>query len=162
MLNRDFLEQNLAELPLLAYGFADPNTVDFAQRVRHICRQECPMYGKTWACPPAVGSVEECRERCLSYSDCLVVATVTEVRDIANIEETLATRPGHEAITNQVGDLAVYTGEEVNPMPEDREAWLQKIVELAKENNSTIDAICRLNELTGEPAEDVMLLIPVE
>ena len=103
MLNRDLLEQNLAELPLLAYGFADPNTVDFAQRVRHICRQECPMYGKTWACPPAVGSVEECRERCLSYSDCLVIATVTEVRDIANIEETLATRPGHEAIAPAQG-----------------------------------------------------------
>ena len=41
-------------------------------------------------------------------------------------------------------------------------AGQKSLWELAKENNSTIDAICRLNELTGEPAEGVMLLIPVE
>ena len=110
MLNQELLEQALNELPLLAYGYTDPKALEFTSRVRHICQAECPMYNKTWACPPAVGSVEECREKCLSYSNCLVIATVTEVQDIANIAETLATRPGHEAITNQVRDRMAALG----------------------------------------------------
>ena len=71
------------------------------------------MYGKTWACPPAVGSVEDCRCRCLSFSNCLMIATATEISNISNMEEALATRPGHEAITNQVGALM----EELGAMP---------------------------------------------
>jgi predicted metal-binding protein len=39
-----------------------------------------------------------------------MIATITEVADIANIDETLATRPEHEAITNQVGDLLRQQG----------------------------------------------------
>lgn len=38
-------------------------------------------------------------------------------------------------VTQQVGDIATYSGEEVNAMPEEREEWLRKIVELAKEND---------------------------
>ena len=49
MLNRALLENQLAEFPLFAYGFIDPATLDFTQRVRYICSTECPMYGKTWA-----------------------------------------------------------------------------------------------------------------
>lgn len=105
MLNRELLESQLAEYPLFAYGFLDPKTLDFTQRVRYICQSECPMYGKSWACPPAVGSVEECKGRCLRYNDCLMIATITEVSDIANVEESLATRGEHEAITNAIADL---------------------------------------------------------
>ena len=32
-----------------------------------------------------------------------MIATITEVEDIADIQQTLATRPEHEEITNQVG-----------------------------------------------------------
>lgn len=37
--------------------------------------------------------------------------------------------------TRQVEDMTTYAGDEVNPMPEEREEWLRKIVELAKEND---------------------------
>lgn len=112
MLNRELLEAQLADFPLFVYGFLDPEALEFTQRVRMICSMECPMYGKTWACPPAVGSVEECQARCLQYSGCLMISTITEVSDIANIEETLATRPEHEAVTNQVRDLMRRLGVE--------------------------------------------------
>ena len=39
--------------------------------------------------------------------------TIVEVADITNINETLATRPEHEAVTNQVRDLMQELG--VNP-----------------------------------------------
>lgn len=104
-MNRELLEQRLAQLPLLAYHFFDPKELEFSDRIRWICQHECPMYGKTWACPPGVGSVAQCREKCLGYGTCLMIATISEVQDITDIDETLATRPGHEKLTNQVRDV---------------------------------------------------------
>ena len=98
------LEERLAELPLYSYGFFDPRELEFTDRVRWVCEHECPMYGTTWACPPAVGAVEEFRKKCLNYPECLMIASVTEVSDISNIDETLATRPAHEKLTNRVRD----------------------------------------------------------
>ena len=71
------------------------------------------MYGKTWACPPAVGAVSACQSKCLSYENCLMIGTVVEVSDITNIEETLATRPAHEEVTNLVRDL--FREQDVEP-----------------------------------------------
>ena len=105
MLNKELLEQQLAELPLFQYAFAKSDELVFTERVRHVCKEECPMYNKTWACPPAVGTVDACRNKCLSYPEFLMISTVTEVRDIENIEETLATRKDHEAITHEVTNM---------------------------------------------------------
>ena len=105
MLDKALLESQLAEFPLFAYGFFEPGMLEFTQRVRHICSSECPMYDKTWACPPAVGSVESCQAKCMGYGQCLLIATITEVSTITNIEESLATRGDHEALTNQIADL---------------------------------------------------------
>lgn len=99
------LEAGLGELPLEGYFFLDPQSLEFSHRVRHVCEQACPRYGKTWACPPAVGEVEACREKCLAYDNCLMILTATEVSDISNMEEDLATRPAHEAVTEQAARL---------------------------------------------------------
>lgn len=105
MIDKEKLEASLSELPLYTYFYTDPNSLEFSPRIRYICEQECPMYGKTWACPPAVGTVEQCRERCLQYKNCLVIGSLTEVDDAFDLEETLKTRPEHEALTAQVRDL---------------------------------------------------------
>ena len=99
------LEEKLAELPLYIYAFIDPEKLEFSDRIRWICENECPMFGTSWACPPAVGSVSACKAKCMGYQNALMIATITEVWDISNIEETLATRPEHEAITDQVREL---------------------------------------------------------
>ena len=104
-MNMELLESQLAELPLYGYFSIDPNALEFSDRIRWICEHECPMCGRTWACPPGVGAVEDCRTKCLSYENCLMIATIVEVADITDINETLATRPEHEVITNQVRDL---------------------------------------------------------
>lgn len=104
-MDREKLEAALSELPLYAYFFIDPKSLEFSQRIRYICQAECPMYGRTWACPPGVGSVEDCQNRCLSYDNCLLIGTIVEAEDITNIEATLATRPEHEDVTNQVRDI---------------------------------------------------------
>ena len=95
------IEQQLLELPLFQYDWMETSELVFSERVRWICQTQCPMYNTTWACPPAVGTVEECKARCLSYPHALYLTTLTEVSDIANLEETLATRAPHEAITRE-------------------------------------------------------------
>lgn len=111
-MNRQILEAQLAELPLYQYAFVSTKDLCFSERIRWICEHECPMYNKTWACPPAVGSVEECKARCLAFDEALLIATITEVSDIANIEETLSTRAPHEEITRQVLSLVREQAEE--------------------------------------------------
>ena len=112
-MNREILEQKLAQLPLYQYAFLRTEELVFTERVRRICEQECPMYGKTWACPPAVGSVEECQARCLQYPEALVLTTITEVSDIANLQETLDTRAPHEAVTREAAEFVKEQAEDV-------------------------------------------------
>ena len=109
-MNKNKLEEKLSELPLYIYDFIDPRELEFSERIRWICQNECPKYGTTWACPPGVGTVPECQERCMVYHNCLLISSIAEVNDIADIEETLATRPAHEALTEQVGALLKEQG----------------------------------------------------
>ena len=104
-MDRELLDARLAELPLYIYDHVDPSELEFNDRIRWICENECPMYGKSWACPPGVGTVGQCRSRCMGYKNCLMISTITEVADIADMEETLATRPEHEAVTNEVLEI---------------------------------------------------------
>ena len=63
---RERIEGRLTELPIIQYEFFDISELTFSERVRYICETECPQYGRSWACPPAVGTVAACRERCFS------------------------------------------------------------------------------------------------
>ena len=111
-MNRDVLEERMSELPLYAYFFIDPQELEFSQRIRYICKNECPMYGKSWACPPGVGEVSFCEAKCKSYENCLLIGTITEVNDVADIQECLETRGLHEQVTNQVRELLRAQGVE--------------------------------------------------
>ena len=109
-MNRELLEQQLSELPLYIYDFFDPRELEFSSRIRWICENECPMYGQSWACPPGVGTVDCCRQKCMAFDHCLLISSIVEVRDIADMAETLATRPDHEALTEQVRELMQAQG----------------------------------------------------
>ncbi len=111
-MNRELLEEKLADLPLYIYDFIDPKELEFNDRIRWICENECPMYGKSWACPPGVGTVAACQKKCMGYENCLMISTIVEVRDIADMNETLETRAPHEEVTNQVRDILRELGED--------------------------------------------------
>ena len=112
MMDRALLEAQLSELPLYVYTYIDPRALEFSSRIRYICQAECPMYGKSWACPPATGEVDACKKRCQQYEHCLLIGTIVEVNDITDIDETLSTRGDHEAVTNQVRELMRSQGVE--------------------------------------------------
>ena len=111
-MDRELLNEKLAELPLYIYDHIALEELEFSDRIRWICENECPMYGRSWACPPGVGTVGQCKSRCRGYQNCLMISTITEVEDIADMNETLATRPEHEAVTNQVLDILKELGAE--------------------------------------------------
>lgn len=104
-MERKKIEEQIAQYPICEYAFIRPQEIKFLDEVRYICRTECPQYGKSWSCPPAVGTVEECKERCMAYTGGFVFTTIAEVADAANLEETLATRFEHERITREIRKL---------------------------------------------------------
>ena len=110
---RDALEEKLMELPVVEYQWMETDQIEFSEKVRYICRTECPRYGKSWSCPPGVGSVEECRERCRKYSEAFVFTTVAEVADAENLEEVFRSKAGHEEITRQIRQIFAPCFEEI-------------------------------------------------
>ncbi|MFV0466869.1 MAG: DUF2284 domain-containing protein [Lachnospiraceae bacterium] len=68
-------------------GTTHPKKVTFLQEVRDICADNtCRKYGTSWACPPAVGTVEECRTRCLSYDTMIVFTGKYDLEDSFDYE----------------------------------------------------------------------------
>lgn len=124
--DRQWLEARLADYPLYAYEFITTDELVFADRVRYICEHECPMYNTTWACPPAVGTVEECKARVMAFKEGLMIATITEVSDIANIKETLDTRADHEAVTHAISRLIAEQSSETLTLSTEACAFCKK------------------------------------
>ena len=60
---RERIEERIVDFPIAQYAFIELDDIPFSEKVRYICKSECSQYGKSWACPPAVGTVEECSGR---------------------------------------------------------------------------------------------------
>ena len=86
MMDMTSLEAALSDLPLYEYFEFTTDELTFSDRIRWICEHECPMYGKSWACPPGVGTVGNCKVKCLGYKKGLCVSTIVEVADISDID----------------------------------------------------------------------------
>lgn len=109
-MNRELFENFITQYPIYQYHFFMPEEITFTERVRIICKQECDRYGATWACPPAVGSVEECKNRCLSYSEGFFFSSVAEVSDIMDLKELLETRKYHETVVTELEEFLNQQG----------------------------------------------------
>jgi predicted metal-binding protein len=61
--------------------------IPFDREVRALCEKNvCRNYGRTWACPPAVGTVEECEAFCLRYDFMLVFTKKYDLEDSFDFE----------------------------------------------------------------------------
>lgn len=59
--------------------------------VRELCRQNtCRQYGASWACPPAVGTLEECQARAQSYDAMLLFSRRYTLCDSFDFESMTA------------------------------------------------------------------------
>ena len=86
------IEEYITQFPIYQYAFVKPEDIEFNDRVRQICKKECSRYGASWSCPPAVGTVEVCKERCMNYDHVLFFSSIAEVDNIMDMDETLKTK----------------------------------------------------------------------
>jgi len=92
----------LAGQPIVEYAFLEPEQIPFSERVRAICRKECSRYGQSRFCPPAVGTLEECRSRCLLYKRAFFFSTVWEEVNTEDMDSMLYSGVLHERIAAKV------------------------------------------------------------
>lgn len=71
-----------AESGFTETGCVPPEKLHYLPEVRKICEGNvCRNYGATWACPPAVGTLEECRERVSRYGTMLLFSKKYQLED---------------------------------------------------------------------------------
>lgn len=112
-LNAEKFEEFISRYPVYEYRILAAEAIQVFPRVREICRTECERYGSTWACPPAVGTLEECGRRIRGYSHGIFFSSVAEVSDLLNMEEMLRTRRAHEELSTEVGEYLKSQGFQV-------------------------------------------------
>ena len=83
----------------------------FMPEIKAMCNAErCEHYGKSWSCPPAVGSVEEIAKKVRDYSFGLLVQTVGKMDDVFDFDAMQNTARQHQKnffslIKGLAGDL---------------------------------------------------------
>jgi len=95
--------RNRENLKIHEYAFVESHRVVFSSEVRDLCkRNACGMYGKTWACPPGLGSVEYCKKKCRSFHHALAFSSLGQLQKKHDLKAWHEARVIHEAITEEV------------------------------------------------------------
>jgi predicted metal-binding protein len=82
-----FEDSLLKQAGIYQYGLIETKQIVFSDEVRSLCEVNvCGKYGATWACPPAVGEVGECKEKCLGYDSALVFSAKYDLEDSFDYE----------------------------------------------------------------------------
>ena len=97
---------NRERLQIHEFGFVDTDKIVASQMVRDLCaKNSCGAYAKTWACPPGVGTLEECSAKMKAYKTCFVFTTRHELEDSLDWEGMMEGKKAHEAMTPAVVDF---------------------------------------------------------
>ena len=83
----DFLKDAMYDAGVFEYGVISPADIEYRQMIRDICEDGASRrHGTTWSSPPAIGALDECRERALQYDKMLVFTAVTLLEDSFDYE----------------------------------------------------------------------------
>lgn len=84
---------------------ASTDCLVFSPETRLMCEQNvCGLLGKTWACPPAVGSYDYCVKVCRSFKQMMVFSTVTDLKGQFNPKGWHQARIKHEKATEAIAE----------------------------------------------------------
>lgn len=76
------VEKIIDEQGFECIGKGAAKDLEVRTEVREMCAADkCHVYGKSWACPPACGDIEEFEQQMHSYEHFAVVQTVAELED---------------------------------------------------------------------------------
>jgi len=74
-----------------------------------LCEQNaCGLFGTSWACPPAVGRVADCKIRCQEYAYAFMFTTVNNLNGQYDMKGWMDARKKHEKVTDTV--VSVFRG----------------------------------------------------
>ena len=100
------LPEEAAAIGLWQYGLLPTREIPFSPAVRETCAgNACRGYGATWACPPAVGSLEDCRVQCLSFPQMLVFSSRYPLEDSFDIEGMRSAMRSFKDVCDRLDDL---------------------------------------------------------
>ena len=94
------IEQFITQFPIYQYDFIDTSEIEFDNKVRAFCKKECSRYGTSWSCPPAIGNIDKCKEKCSKFPKALLFSSIADVLDNAN--EADISRRKHAQVVKQV------------------------------------------------------------
>lgn len=99
-------EDILKEIGVSEHGIISTTDIPFGPEIRKLCEGNvCRSYGTTWACPPAVGTLEECRSQCLSYENALVFNAVYPLEDSFDYEGMMRGHSLFKELCDRLYDL---------------------------------------------------------
>ena len=85
------LQELLDQAGVFQSGLVDTAGMRFEQAVRDMCAvNTCQKYNTSWACPPAVGTVEERRARIQQYEKFLLFSVKYDLEDSFDYEGMMA------------------------------------------------------------------------
>lgn len=81
--------------------------LEVREAVREMCASDrCHSYGRSWSCPPACGTLEQCRDRIGKYGRGILVQTTGRLEDDFDLEGLGVTQHKHkksfDTLTRQV------------------------------------------------------------
>lgn len=80
----------IASIGFEGTGCCPASSLVVRSEVRDMCASDkCQSYGKSWACPPGCGSIEEYQTMIAGMSTCYVAQTVMKLEDEFDVETML-------------------------------------------------------------------------
>ena len=85
------LTDRLRQLPVNQADAIDVRILTYEREVRAMCEMNsCGRYGRSWNCPPQVGSLEELKAKCGVYQNGILLNTVNALEDSFDFEGMMA------------------------------------------------------------------------
>ena len=73
------------------FGYVKTDKLVFSREVRSLCEEnKCRNYNTSWACPPAIGTIAQCKARAAQYGKMMVFSQVYPLEDSYDFEGMLA------------------------------------------------------------------------
>ncbi|MGE4353658.1 MAG: DUF2284 domain-containing protein [Oscillospiraceae bacterium] len=95
----------------------DVKTLKFLPEVRDMCSADrCHSYNKSWACPPACGTLEEISEKCRQFTHGMLVQTVGKREDEFDFEAIEVTNEAHKKRFNALVKTYTDMGLNINAL----------------------------------------------
>lgn len=97
------LNKNKEELKIHEFGIIKTTDLVFTEEVREICKNGgCGRFNTCWSCPPAVGSLESCKEKILEYEYALIFTTLHTMEDSFDVEGMMESNDRHDKISRKI------------------------------------------------------------